>query len=97
MSGMPTLTGIADLDVLRDLLPGLLPRFITPMLYQLILECSPEALLRRVVIAGALPTHGRGQAEPPQLRLIGWVQYWDPRSAWWIKPGRFAHTAFTKT
>src|SRR5215831_6969038 len=67
---MPTLTVIEDLDVLRDLPPGLLPRVITPVMHQLILQCPPETLHRRVVIAVALPTHGWGQAELPQLILL---------------------------
>jgi len=67
---MPTLTVIEELDVLRDLLPSLLPCFIPPVVHQLILECSPETLYRRVILAVALPPHGRGQTELPQLRLI---------------------------
>ena len=68
---MPPVPVIEDLDVLRDLTLGLLSRVVVPVVHQLILQCAPETLHRSVVIAVTLPTHGRGQAELPQLRLIG--------------------------
>lgn len=67
---MPPLTVIEDLDVLRDLSPSLLPCRISPLVDQLIFQCPPETLHRRVVIAIALPAHGGNHAELPQLILI---------------------------
>ena len=64
------LTVIEELDVLRDLMPGLLPRGISPIMRQLILERVPEALYRRLIISVALATHGRDQAKLPQTLLI---------------------------
>lgn len=40
------------------------------MIHQLILERSPETFHQRVLIAVAFPTHGRGQAQLDQVRLI---------------------------
>lgn len=51
-------------------MPGLLPRGILQVMHQLRLECAPETLHRRVIVAVALATHGRDQAELPQLFLI---------------------------
>ena len=67
---MPPLTVIEELNVLRDLAPRLLPRIISPMMHQLIFQCPPETLHRRVVIAIALPAHGGDHADLPQLILI---------------------------
>ncbi len=39
-------------------------------MHQLHLECAPETLHRRVIVAVALATHGRDQTELPQLFLI---------------------------
>ena len=63
---MPPLPVREDLDVLRDLLPRLLARLISPMMHQLIFD-RPETPHRGIVIAIASPTHRRGQTEQPRL------------------------------
>src|SRR5689334_6178070 len=67
MSPLPV---VEHLDVLRDLAASVLTGLVAPVMHQLILQCPPETLHRRVVIAVALPAHGRGHAELPQLLLI---------------------------
>ena len=67
MSPLPV---VEQLDVLRDLAASLRTGLVAPVMYQLILQRPPDTLHRRVVIAIPLPTHGRGQAELPQLLLI---------------------------
>ena len=69
-SRMLPLAVVEHLDVLRNLSPSLLPRMISPMMHQLIFQCPPETLHRRVVIAIALSAHGGDHAELPQLILI---------------------------
>ncbi len=93
---MSPLTVVEQLNVLRDFPLGLLPRGIPPMMHQLILQRPPETLHRRIVIAVALPTHGRGHAELPQLRLIvlstilgPTVGVVDQAWAWALRPHRF--------
>jgi hypothetical protein len=68
--GMPPLTIVEDLDVLRDLAPRLLPGLVATMMHELILQRPPKALHRRVVIAIPLPTHGGNHAELLQGGLI---------------------------
>jgi hypothetical protein len=54
-----------------SLTPSLLARAVTLVVHQLILQGSPDTLHQCVIIAVALPTHGRGHAELLQLILIG--------------------------
>jgi len=93
--GMPPLAVVEHLDVLRNLSPSLLPRIISPMVHQLIFQCPPETLHRRVVIAIALPAHGGDHAELPQLILIvvgtilgATVGVVDQARAWAFRPDR---------
>ena len=68
--GMPPLPGVEQLDGLRDLAPRLLTGLVTPLMHQLRLQRPSDTFQRRVVIAIALPTHGRGHAKLPQGDLI---------------------------
>ena len=92
MSPLPV---IEQLTIRRDLAPGLLPRGIPPVVHQLIFQRAPDTLHRGVVIAVALPTHGRGQAKLPQLILIvlgtilrSAIGVVDQPRAWTLRPRR---------
>ena len=69
-TGVPPLSVLEGLDVLHDLAVSLRTGLVAPVMRQFILQRSPKTLHRRIVIAVALPTHGRNQAELPQLILI---------------------------
>lgn len=69
---MAPLTVIEELDILRDLLPGLLPRGIPPVMHQFVLPRTPKTFHRGIVIAVASPTHGRDQAEL-MLMVLGTI------------------------
>jgi len=93
MSPLPV---IEQLDVLRDLAASLLTGLVAPVMHQLILQCPSGTLHRRIVIAVALPTHGRGHAELSQPLLIvlrtilgPTVGVVDQAWAWTLHPHRF--------
>ena len=70
-TGVPPLSVLEGLDVLRDLAVSLRTGLVAPVMHQLILQRSPKTLHRRIVIAVSLPTHGRGHATLADLILIG--------------------------
>ena len=51
---MPSLAIVEDLDILRDLLPRQLTRYIPPMMYRFILQRPPNIVHWRIVVAVTL-------------------------------------------
>ena len=67
---MPTLAVVEELNVLRDLSPGLFPCFIPPAVHELVLQRPPETFHRRVVVAVSPTRHRGAQPELSQLGLV---------------------------
>ena len=61
--GLYSLSVVEDFNVLDDLILGLLPGGITPVVNKLIFQCTPEAFDGRIIVAVALSAHRGGHAE----------------------------------
>jgi hypothetical protein len=70
-AGVPPLSVIEDLDVLRDLAPCLLTGLVVPVIHQFVLQRAPKTFHRSIIVAVTSPTHGRGHATLADLILIG--------------------------
>lgn len=68
--GLPPLAIVKHVDVLGDIAPGLLACCIAPVVDEFVLECSPETLDGRVIIAIPTPTHRCQHAELGHQRAV---------------------------
>jgi len=69
--GMLPVAVVEDLEVFRDLLSGLFPYFMSPVLHELILQRPPDALHRRVAVAVSSTRYRDTQPHVPQPCLVG--------------------------
>ena len=67
---MPSLAVVEDLDVLRDLSPGLRPGFVTPVMYEFVLQRPPKTFHRCIVVTIPPPGHRSLQPQVFQARLV---------------------------
>jgi hypothetical protein len=77
---------IEDLDIFGYILYSLLPGPIPAMIGQFLLECSPETLHRRIVVAVTFPAHRSYEAMLFQDIPETLEQHWLPRSEWCRSP-----------
>lgn len=68
--GMPPLTVVEELDVLRDLSSGLFARGVAPVMYQFVLPRPPKAFHGGIVITVPPPRHRDVQTELFQPNLV---------------------------